>query len=525
MAQPIWIVEKSTGTNITPGSTGWQALDLTTKGISLPDDTVAIFYHVYNSKNTQRMFGIRHPDCPTSEVYYLGEAGGTRQVHTYGVIGVGQSASDWYVDIYCENITDLTVHYLGYMTSSVAKVYVNPYGSAYSFSVSMTTSTQWLEASIPAAWISGSDTPKAAIMEHSGSGGVGLAYRPLDDTADPSRVATWSQFGTTIVKTDSSGVFEWRAASGGWHKWLLRGYIKDTATTVYMADNLTDICPGSTGWQTNTSQYPSNAVGSFLVGLCNTANERMIDARADDSSNQWSYFYVYRKIGIFTKLESGSGDLDLYTNNISDVEIWDYGYFISSSSSSSSHSSSSSCCSSSSSSSGGTSSSCSSSRSSSSSCCSSSSSSSRSSSSSSSSLGTSSSCCSSSSSKSSQSFSTLSAIAWGESSPAEGELHEEWTVWKESDGQAVSLTGDGWSILRLDSGEAAVSRVIRLKGSGTRAITVTQDKYGSATGTFVAHIRGSSSSFEQLASSPAWQEYTHPVNVTWNFIQLKLVAQ
>jgi hypothetical protein len=49
--------------------------------------------------------------------------------------------------------------------------------------------------------------------------------------------------------------------------------------------------------------------------------------------------------------------------------------------------------------------------------------------------------------------------------------------------------------------------------------------YGSSTGTFNVYIRGSDSSFEALGASPAWQEYTQPLNITWNFIQVKLVGQ
>jgi len=58
--------------------------------------------------------------------------------------------------------------------------------------------------------------------------------------------------------------------------------------------------------------------------------------------------------------------------------------------------------------------------------------------------------------------------------------------------------------------------------SGIKCITITQDKYGTGEGVFQIYVRGSTIIFDYDAVTPAWEEYSGPRNVEWNYIQVKL---
>jgi hypothetical protein len=65
------------------------------------------------------------------------------------------------------------------------------------------------------------------------------------------------------------------------------------------------------------------------------------------------------------------------------------------------------------------------------------------------------------------------------------------------------------------------SKVYNFGNEDSRTITLTKDKYGSGAGTGTLQIRGRDTAFTQDAAAPDWENYTIPVQKTWQFIQVR----
>lgn len=119
------------------------------------------------------------------------------------------------------------------------------------------------------------------------------------------------------------------------------------------------------------------------------------------------------------------------------------------------------------------------------------------------------------------------ARAYGEQSPSDPDEYPiGWNTWSDGAGGSPTVIGDAeWGKLQLMTDEIAHSPVYEMLGGGTHGIEVTLDKYGSASGSFKTYIRGQAAIFGQDDGSPGWEEYTAPINKTWNFIQVKLEGQ
>lgn len=119
----------------------------------------------------------------------------------------------------------------------------------------------------------------------------------------------------------------------------------------------------------------------------------------------------------------------------------------------------------------------------------------------------------------------MGAKAFGEQSPTFGEDPVSWQTWSDGDGGTPDVSGSvDWGKLLLDinDGEEGRSAVYNLGSSATRKFTLTENRYGSGSGSAVLEIRGDTSSFNQDADSPDWEIYSAPVSKTWQYVQIRL---
>lgn len=123
----------------------------------------------------------------------------------------------------------------------------------------------------------------------------------------------------------------------------------------------------------------------------------------------------------------------------------------------------------------------------------------------------------------------MGAKAFGEQNPTGGEDAVSWQTWSDGAAGVPDVDGDvDWGKLKLDynpSGEEGRSAVYDLGSAVTRTYTMTEDRYGSGSGSAVLYIRGSGASFSQDDATPVWEEYTAPVAADWRYVQVAVTTQ
>lgn len=116
-----------------------------------------------------------------------------------------------------------------------------------------------------------------------------------------------------------------------------------------------------------------------------------------------------------------------------------------------------------------------------------------------------------------------SNYAFGEENPTEGETPESWATWSDGAAGNPTIIGDAdWGQLKVQLNASGQSAVKDLGSTKNRIIVLTRDKYGSGSGSITIYIRGQAATFNQDDGSPAWEEYTTPINKDWRFIQTKV---
>jgi hypothetical protein len=113
-------------------------------------------------------------------------------------------------------------------------------------------------------------------------------------------------------------------------------------------------------------------------------------------------------------------------------------------------------------------------------------------------------------------------VAFGEQSPSQGETAVSWATWSDGAGGAPTISGDAdWGKLQLLSGEEGRSQVYDMGSIQTLIWTVTENRYGTGSGTAQLQIRGSTTSFAQDDVTPSWENYSGPVEKTWRYVQVR----
>ena len=115
-------------------------------------------------------------------------------------------------------------------------------------------------------------------------------------------------------------------------------------------------------------------------------------------------------------------------------------------------------------------------------------------------------------------------MCWGEESPLAGETPQTWQVWS-ADGGSPIIVGDlDWGKLGLSPLDEALGPVVDLSNSYERFFSITQNLYGSGSGSFTSYIRYSDTSFNQEDGTPSWNLYAGATNITCRYVQIKLVG-
>jgi hypothetical protein len=90
----------------------------------------------------------------------------------------------------------------------------------------------------------------------------------------------------------------------------------------------------------------------------------------------------------------------------------------------------------------------------------------------------------------------------------------------------VTVTGDAdWGQLTIVEGEEGRSQVYDLGAipvGSMRILTLTENRYGSGSGTATLQIRGDTSTFNQDdGEPPIWQNYTAAFVTDWRYVQTR----
>lgn len=117
----------------------------------------------------------------------------------------------------------------------------------------------------------------------------------------------------------------------------------------------------------------------------------------------------------------------------------------------------------------------------------------------------------------------MTSKAFGEETPTQGEDAVSWQTWSDGGGGTPYIEGDAdWGKLSLDiTGEEGRSAVYDLGSSVLRNFILTENYYGTGSGTTVLEIRGSATSFNQDDVNPAWEEYSASIERTWRYVQVR----
>lgn len=109
-------------------------------------------------------------------------------------------------------------------------------------------------------------------------------------------------------------------------------------------------------------------------------------------------------------------------------------------------------------------------------------------------------------------------MVFGEENPTESETPVPWATWAGTG----AITGDpDWGKLQLDIGENGYSRVYDFGNNSSRTYTLTENVYGSGSGTATLQIRGQEAPFAADSGSPAWDNYSSPQLETWRYVQVR----
>lgn len=118
--------------------------------------------------------------------------------------------------------------------------------------------------------------------------------------------------------------------------------------------------------------------------------------------------------------------------------------------------------------------------------------------------------------------------AFGEQNPTQGEDAVSWSTWHNGVSGSVVVEGDpDWGRLKLTSdNDEGRSAVYDFGNTGTnRKLTITENRYGTGTGTATIQIRGDVSSFNQDDNAPIWEIYTGSVSKAYRYIQVRATTR
>jgi len=113
--------------------------------------------------------------------------------------------------------------------------------------------------------------------------------------------------------------------------------------------------------------------------------------------------------------------------------------------------------------------------------------------------------------------------AFGEQTPTLGEDAVSWQTWSDGAGAIPNVTiNPDWGKLSLQTaGAEGRSAVYDLGSAATRKFTLTENRYGTGSGSATLQIRGDTSSFVQDDAVPAWETYSAPISRGWRYVQVR----
>ncbi len=113
--------------------------------------------------------------------------------------------------------------------------------------------------------------------------------------------------------------------------------------------------------------------------------------------------------------------------------------------------------------------------------------------------------------------------AFGVQSPTQGEDPVSWQTWSDGDGSIPNVVGNAdWGQLSLQlAGAEGRSAVYDLGALRIRKFILTENRYGSGSGSAALQIRGDSAPFTQDSSVVDWEDYVDPIFRNWQYVQVR----
>ena len=117
-------------------------------------------------------------------------------------------------------------------------------------------------------------------------------------------------------------------------------------------------------------------------------------------------------------------------------------------------------------------------------------------------------------------------LAFGESAPELDETPVSWATWSDGAGGAPTIIGDAnWGKLQLLVGEEGRSAVYDNGDSYGRVYILSENRYGTGSGTATLQIRGDETVpfLQDAGEPPDWEDYIGPVTESWRYFQVRVI--
>ena len=99
-----------------------------------------------------------------------------------------------------------------------------------------------------------------------------------------------------------------------------------------------------------------------------------------------------------------------------------------------------------------------------------------------------------------------------------------WQTWSDGVGGIPTISGDAdWGKLSLDLDDEGRSKVYDFGSSMFLQITLTENRYGTGSGTATLQYRVSADTFLQDDVAPDWVNYSTPITDTFRYIQVRVI--
>ena len=241
-----------TRVDVTPGSTGWQDVDVTSHVGGDAGSVALVMLEIVNGSTTEHSWGIRKNGSSDTLTGILEDTG-----HTW--IAIGVDSSDIF-EINLDNITDQKVYLVGYATTAEAGNLTN--------AVLKTVGTAGTWTDIDISSDTGGDTALVAFFKVKNTAATEFRFHGLRENGSSFNRPKEMYNGDIVgfaMSCDGSEVLEGYAENTADIDWYLAAWLTDNVTTFTALKDYAAAGSGSNEDVDVSADVPSGNDGAFFV--------------------------------------------------------------------------------------------------------------------------------------------------------------------------------------------------------------------------------------------------------------------